>query len=343
MKIKTFIVTLATVAGLIVSTFTAVMTFVIIGEPIHSEMFIKISLTILSVLPIIAFLSLFSGTYLSRNSIFIQKRLAKIKNQKFTQSSDKFLIEEVNEINKDINYLSNQLETLIGDLKQKNHNLSNLLISMSHDIKTPMTIINGYIEEIEDGLVSKKQLPETLDYMKKEINFLNELTIDMLEFISSMERHKAKEQIILYYFIENEVFPHLPKNENIQLINKIDKDLVIKFNKIDLKKICINIICNAIKHIEKGYVKVSSKDENIYFENNGSKIEKEYSKKIFEPFFTTSKSKNRKNRKYRKNGFGLGLSVVSNLSANNSYKCILKSSDEEKTIFSLEKDEVAIK
>lgn len=343
MKIKTFIVILATVAGLIVSTFTAVMTFVIIGKPICSVMLIKISLTVLSVLPVIGFLSLFSGTYLSRKFLFIQERLAKIRDQEFTQNNSKNFISEVHEINDDINYLSNQLETLIGDLRQKNHNLSNLLISMSHDIKTPITIINGYIEEIEDGLVSKKQLPEALDYMKKEINFLNELTVDMLEFISSMERHKAKEKIILYYFLENELFPLLPKNENVQLINEINKDLVIEFNKIDLKKICINIICNAIKHIEKGYVKVYSEGENIYFENNGNKIEKEYSQKIFDPFFTTSKSKNRKNRKNRKNGFGLGLSIVSNLSTNNSYKCSLKSSDEEKTIFSLEKKEIIIK
>ncbi|RXK03841.1 hypothetical protein CRV02_01200 [Arcobacter sp. CECT 8989] len=340
MKIKTFIVILATVAGLIVSTFTAVMTFVIIGKPICSVMLIKISLTVLSVLPVIGFLSLFSGTYLSRKFLFIQERLTKIRDQEFTQNNSKNFISEVHEINDDINYLSNQLETLIGDLRQKNHNLSNLLISMSHDIKTPITIINGYIEEIEDGLVSKKQLPEALDYMKKEINFLNELTVDMLEFISSMERHKAKEKIILYYFLENELFPLLPKNENVQLINEINKDLVIEFNKIDLKKICINIICNAIKHIEKGYVKVYSEGENIYFENNGNKIEKEYSQKIFDPFFTTSKSKNRKNRK---NGFGLGLSIVSNLSTNNSYKCSLKSSDEKKTIFSLEKKEIIIK
>ncbi|RXJ90534.1 hypothetical protein CRV01_05095 [Arcobacter sp. CECT 8983] len=340
MKIKTFIVTLATIAGLIVSTFTAVMTFVIIGEPIHSEMFIKISLTVLAVLPVIAFFSLVSGTYLSKNSIFIQKRLAKIKDQEFNQDNSKFFITEVNEINDDINYLSNQLETLIKDLRQKNHNLSNLLVSMAHDIKTPITIINGYIEEIEDGLISKEQLPETLDYIKKEIEFLNELTVDILEFISSIKKYRTKEKILLYYFIENEVFPLLPKNQNIQYINKINKDLEIRFNKIDLKKICINIMCNAIKHIEKGYIKIYTKEENIYFENNGTKIEKEYSQKIFEPFFTTSKSKNRKNRKNKKSGFGLGLSIVGNLSLNNSYRCSLKSSDEEKTIFSLEKKEI---
>lgn len=338
MRIKTFIVVLATVAGLIVSTFTAIMTFVIIGKPICSVILIKISLTVLSVLPVIALLSFFSGTYLSRKFIFIQDRLVKIRKQEFTQNSDNHLISEVNEINDDINFLSNQLEILIGDLRQKNHNLSNLLISMSHDIKTPITIINGYIEEIEDNLIPKQRLPETLEYMKKEIDFLNELTIDMLEFISSMEKHKRKEKILLYYFIENELFPLLPKDKNIKLLNEVNKDFQIEFNKVDLKKICVNIFCNAIKHTQDGYVKIYTRNEEVFFENNGEMIKQKYAKKIFEPFFTTSKSKNRKKRK---NGFGLGLSIVSNLCLNNTYRCSLVSSDENKTIFILKKEQKA--
>lgn len=333
MKIKTFIVLLATVAGLIVSIFTAVMTFVIIGEPICSIMLIKISLTVLSVLPVIALLSFFSGTYLSKKFKFIELRLEKIRKQKFNQNNSKHIIAEVQEMNDDINFLSNQLEELFSDLRQKNHNLSNLLISMSHDIKTPITIINGYIEEIEDGLIKPDKMPSVLNHMKKEIEYLDELTVDMLGFISSMEQKKPKEKILLYYFLENEVFPILALNEKIELKNEIDKDFVIKFNKIDLKKICINILSNAIKYTKKGYVKVYMQDDSILFQNNGEEIKSEFKNKIFEPFFTISKSKNRKN-----SGFGLGLSIVNNLSKNNDYKCILKSSDSEKTIFSLEVD-----
>jgi signal transduction histidine kinase len=332
MKIKTFIVILATIAGLIVSTFTAIMTFVIIGVPIGKIMMIKISLTILSVLPVIGLLSFFSGTYLSKKFQFIQSRIEKIRNQKFTVDKNKHLINEINEINNDINFLSNQLKSLISDLKEKNHNLSNILMSMSHDIKTPLTIINGYIEEMEDGLIKKEQIPDTLAYMKKEIHYLDELTIDMLAFISSMEKYKSKESLVLYDFILEDILPRLPIRDEISLINEINKDIILEFNKIDLKKICINIISNALKHTDNGYIKIYTKENNIYFENNGEKIEEKYKNKIFEPFFTTSKSKNRKNRK---NGFGLGLSIVDNLSKNNDYKCKLESSSEKKTLFSI--------
>ena len=332
MKIKTFIVVLATIAGLIVAIFTALMTFLIIGETLCSTKIIKITLTVLAVLPIIALLSFFSGTYLSRKFKFIELRLEKIREQKFNHNSSKHLITEVQEMNDDINFLSNQLNELIIDLRQKNQNLSNLLISMSHDIKTPITIINGYIEEIEDGLISSDKMPFTLNHMKKEIKYLDELTVDMLGFISSMERKKAKEKILFFYFLENEIFPLLPNDRKVELINNIKKDFIINFNRIDLKKVCLNILQNSIKYTKDGYIEIFNKNNNIYFQNNGEEIKTQYKEKIFEPFFTISKSKNRKN-----SGFGLGLSIVSNLSKNNDYKCSLKSSDSLKTVFSLEK------
>jgi len=333
MKIKTFIVVLATIAGLIVSIFTALMTFIIIGETLCSTKIIKITLTVLAVLPVIALLSFFSGTYLSKKFKFIEMRLEKIREQKFNHNSSNHLITEVQEMNDDINFLSNQLNELIIDLKQKNQNLSNLLISMSHDIKTPITIINGYIEEIEDGLISNDKMPFVLDHMKKEIKYLDELTVDMLGFISSMEKKKSKETILFSEFLDNEIFPLLINDKKVELINKIEKDFTINFNKIDLKKVCLNILQNAIKYTKEGYIKVFNEKNNIYFQNNGEEIKVQFKDKIFEPFFTISKSKNRKN-----SGFGLGLSIVNNLSKNNEYKCSLKSSDTSKTVFVLEKN-----
>jgi len=230
-----------------------------------------------------------------------------------------------------MNFLSMNMDGLIKDLKQKNQNLSDLLISMAHDIKTPLTIVNGYIDEIEDGLITAEQLPSVLVHMKDEVKFLDELTIDMLAYITSMQNHKIKTDIKLYDLIEDEIFPILSKNKSISYINDIDKNFRIKFNKIDLKKICINLLSNAIKHTDNGYIKIYLEDEDIVFENSGEKIDEAYQHQIFEPFFTISKSKNRKT-----SGFGLGLSIVKNLSLNNGYTCYLSSSDEKKTVFKLE-------
>lgn len=332
MKIKFFLVAVYTAAGLGISAFTAFMTFVIIGVPIGVKMTFHIVLTILSVLPVIILISYFLGRYLSKKFNFIDFRLENIKQENFTKVKTKNFIYEIGEIEENINFLSNRLDTLINRLKEKNQNLSDLLVSMAHDIKTPITVLNGYIEEMEDGLVAEKDLQYTYERMKTEIRFIDELTVDMLDFISSLSNHRERSEIELYTFIENEILPMLPNRKDILYINEVEENFICSFNRVDLKKICLNILNNAVKHTEKGYIKVGINNQTVIFENSGKEIPLRYRDKIFEPFFTVSKSKNRK-----KSGFGLGLSIVKNLSKNNGYRCYLKSSDRYKTVFCLEK------
>ena len=330
MKIKSFIIILYAVAGLIISALSAFMTFVIINEPIGMKMFLKIVLEVLLLLPIVILISYYFGKYLSDKFSFIQERLKIIEREDFTQNETYNVIQEINQINQSMNLLSTQMDNLIKDLKQKNQNLSNLLVSMAHDVKTPITILNGYIDEIQDGLVEEEKLPFILSSMKQEVEFLNELTIDMLNFISSMQAPKEREKINLYRLLEDEVLPIIMRKNLVEFINDIDKKFVIEFNKTDLKKICINLLSNAYRHTKQGYIKVEVRDNTVCFENSGEEIKEEYKEKIFEPFFTISKSKNRK-----QSGFGLGLSIVKNLSNTNGYECYLKESDSDKTSFYL--------
>ena len=330
MKIKYFLVIIYTVAGLTISTLSSFMTYVIIGQKIGYKMFMEISLTILFLTPLIGIISYLLGKYLSNKFSFIKSRLQNIKEERYTKDINRYSIKEIEEINQDINFLSVQIETLISDLKQKNQNLSNLLISMAHDIKTPITILNGYVEEIEDGIVSTDEMPQVLEHMKEEVKFLDELTIDILNFITSTQKNKIKQKINFYSLVQKEIFPILPKREDLKYINEIDKDFLIEFNQIDLKKVSLNLINNAIRHTKNGYIKIYNDKESIIFENNGEEIHEEFKDKIFEPFFTISKSKNRK-----KSGFGLGLSIVKNLCSNNGYTCTLQRSDTIKTVFLL--------
>lgn len=334
MKIKYFLIIIYTIAGFFISILSSFLTYIIIGKPIGMPMVIQIILVVIFLTPVIGVVSFFLGRYLSKKFHFINTRLEEIKNENYTKNISQNRIIEINNINNNMNFLSAQIKHLIDDLKQKNQNLSNLLISMAHDIKTPITIVNGYIEEIKDGMISEDDMPLVLEHMREEIKFLDEITVDMLKFITSMQEHKITENINLYKFIQNEVFTILQKKDDVVLINDIDKSFVITFNKMDLKKVCINILTNALKFTNSGYIKVYVDKKYILFENNGEKIEKEFKDKIFEPFFTISKSKNRK-----KSGFGLGLSIVNNLCQNNQYICYLYCSDTKKTIFSIKPKE----
>ena len=330
MRIKSFIIIIYIIAGLLISATSSFMTYLIIGVPIGMTMFIKIISAILLTLPIIGLISYFFSKFLSNKFQIIQNRLNNIKEENFEIVQSDNIIFEINHINKDMNDLSSKLNKLISELKEKNSNLSTLLISMSHDIKTPITILNGYIEEIEDGLVNEEKLPEVLNNMKNEVKFLNELTVDMVDYISSMKNQKPKVTINLYEFMQNEILILLPKDSEIKIINDISNDFIIEFNKMDLKKVLLNILFNACKHTSNGYIRIYIQNDEVLIENNGQAIPNEYYKKIFEPFFTVDKSKNR-----QKNGFGLGLSIVKNLCQNNLYFVYLKSSDTDKTIFSI--------
>ncbi len=332
MKIKYFLVIIYAIAGLIISILSSFMTYMIIDKPIGYKMIVQIALVILFLTPLIGIISYFLGKYLSSKFNFIKFRLQDIKEERYTKDASKYRIKEIEEINQNINFLAVQIETLISDLKQKNQNLSNLLISMAHDIKTPITILNGYVEELEDGIVSADEMPQVLEHMKEEVKFLDELTVDILNFITSTQKDKARQKINIYSLIQNEVLSMLSKREDLKYINEIDKNLLIEFNKIDFKKVSLNLFNNAIRHTKNGYIKIYSDNSSIIFENNGEKIDEKFKEKIFEPFFTISKSKNRK-----ESGFGLGLSIVKNLCLNNGYTCSLQSSDTIKTVFLLKK------
>ncbi len=311
------------------------MTYIIIDKPIGYKMVVQIALVILFLTPLIGIISYFLGKYLSNKFDFIKFRLQNIKEEKYTTNTSKSGILEIEEINQNINFLSVQLETLIQDLKQKNQNLSNLLISMAHDIKTPITILNGYVEEIEDGIVTVEDMPKVLEQMKEEVKFLDELTIDILNFITSSQKDKARQKINLFSLMQNEIFTMLPKREDLQYLNETNKNFLLEFNKTDLKKVSLNLLNNALRHTKNGYIKVYTKEDIVVFENSGEKIGEEFKDKIFEPFFTISKSKNRK-----KSGFGLGLSIVKNLCLNNGYTCTLQSSDTIATKFIIKKRKI---
>ena len=318
-------------AGLAIAVFTSLMTYVIIGKPIKMPMIKQIIMVVLSVAPAIGVLSYFFAHYLSKKFVFIERRLERVKAQDFEPDESHTALVEINDINRNINYLAEKMDRLIEDLKQKNKTLSDLLVSMAHDIKTPITILTGHIEEIEDGMVEKKMLPEVLVQMKEELAFMDELTVDMLQYIESMGSKRVKRDIAVFDVTQDKVLPLLPYKEGVTVINTINEDLRLSFNCTDLKRISVNLLMNAVKFTERGYVKVYNEGDTIVFENTGTKIDLDLREEIFEPFYTVDKSKNRK-----QSGFGLGLSIVKNLSAHNGYHCYLYASNDEKTVFKLE-------
>lgn len=238
------------------------------------------------------------------------------------------------ESNGELKRISLQLEESVLGLKHNNQNLSTIIKSLSHDIKTPLTIINGYLEEMDDGLVECEEIPKATAILKRETAYLNELTSEVIGYIQSKEIIIDKKEVVfLKEFLDVEVFPLLRTADGVKFKCEIGTTDKILFNRTSLKKILVNLLHNASKYTTNGYIITRVINNDITIEDTGIGIDPQFSQAIFEPFFGLDESRNRD-----KNGFGLGLSIASNLAKTNGYKLELDNSYRNGCRFVLRKE-----
>ncbi len=315
MNAKTYLIVYYSIAGVIISLFTAVMTYFIIGVPIGSKMMFKIFLTVLATLPIIGILSYLIGRCLSERLAAISHCLNDISEDKFLTDKHEESITDISAIHDSIHQLSHRLEESISKLKNSNQQLNNMILSLSHDIKTPLTIIEGYLEELEDDIVSEEQKPAVIATLKKETAYINELSSEVIHYLQSLENKAEKETILLKEFLHEEVCPLLRVEKSVTLKCEIEEDFTLLFDRMALKNILVNLLHNATKHTKEGSITIKSFGKSIVVEDTGVGIDSKDAEIIFEPFYCLDESKNRE-----KNGFGLGLSIAKNLALTNGYK-----------------------
>jgi len=296
--------------------------FIIIASLLISNNIIKVIKTIVRITSNIS-----NGNLEERIQISTKNELGELaesvnKMADFMVNRHAITKEEVVKKTKELQKISSQLEESNLELAKNNKNLNTIIQSLSHDIKTPLTIINGYLEELDDGLVTCDELPKVTAILKKETAYLNELATEVIGYIQSKEITVNKqENIQLKEFLIAEVFPLLRVGDGVKLTCELDEEFTIKFNRTALKKILINLLHNASKYTKDGYITTKVINNEVIIQDTGIGIDPQYSQMIFEPFFGLDESRNREN-----NGFGLGLSIASNLAKNNGYKLKLDTS-----------------
>lgn len=313
MSFKKLLIIVYSVAGLMIALFTAVMTYVIIGEHIGPKMFSKIALVVILAMPIIALISYGIGRYFFRKFTRIDTRLEQIAQGEFYTIEPIEQIEELRNIHHSITILSARLSSSIEALRAHNRVISDMTVSFAHDVKTPLTIIDGYMEEIRDGMIGEQELPATIDKLKQETAYINDLSTDILEYVHSMRTQRDAEQIVLNNLID-EITGRIMLFPNTRWDIDIPADSVIRFNRMDLKKLLINLLHNSAKFTSQGSIRICIEGKSIVVQDTGIGIDPEYFPRLFEPYSTADKSRNR-----QKSGLGLGLSIAKNLAFNNGY------------------------
>lgn len=217
----------------------------------------------------------------------------------------------------DVDFLSRVADYLSIAIKESNmYNHSEFISNVSHELKTPLSIISGYA-----GALLNLEKPDCettnrfLQIIKNNAGRLNKL-IDNLLFISTIEKkldHKNMvfEELKVTDLIKNSIklCDEKIKSKNIKIEKSIENIIIKKANIILLQQLLINLITNAINYSEShSLIRINAmKNGNeilISIEDNGCGIKKEHLTNIFERFYRVDKSRNRET-----GGTGLGLSI----------------------------------
>lgn len=207
-----------------------------------------------------------------------------------------------------------QLE--IANFKTKNllKSREQLISTVSHDLKTPLSTIVGYSELLGNSDVNTKQ-SYFIKNIKNSSEYITQLVQDLLDF-SQIEAGKISIEKVPFLVPEiiDEVAKSIQtvyKQKNIDLIINVDEKLNSRIvgDPFRLKQILSNIIGNAYKFTEQGFIRISAyiSDENFFtitIEDTGIGIEKGNQKLVFEEFAQANEGIE---KKY--GGTGLGLSI----------------------------------
>ena len=193
-----------------------------------------------------------------------------------------------------------------------------LISNISHDLKTPITAVKGYIEGIMDGVADT---PEKMDrYVRTIYNKTNEMDhlINELTFYSKIDTNRIPYTFsklnVEDYFADcaEEVGLEL-ETRGIELVyaNYVEKDVMVIADGEQIRRVIHNIISNAIKYMDKpkGIIQIRIKDVGdfiqIEIEDNGKGIGPKDLPYIFDRFYRTDASRNSS-----QGGSGIGLSIV---------------------------------
>ena len=193
-----------------------------------------------------------------------------------------------------------------------------LISNISHDLKTPITAIKGYVEGIMDGVADT---PEKMEkYIRTIYNKANEmdLLINELTLYSKIDTNR-----IPYNFTTlsvNEYFDDCAEDLKLELeqrdvefgyFNYVEEDIRIIGDAEQLKRVINNIVTNSLKYMDKKRARINLRVKDVgdfiqvELEDNGKGIAAKDLPNIFDRFYRTDASRNSS-----KGGSGIGLSIV---------------------------------
>lgn len=232
--------------------------------------------------------------------------------------------DELGEVAYNINFMAEQLQELMQREKQAERSKMELITNVSHDLRTPLTSIAGYLNLLKND--NYQNLEEHKRYIQNAFNKTQQLTKlvdDLFEYtrLSGGAVQLVKKPVNVSNLLEQmltEIEPIIRDN-GLQLHTKREtEEMTAYVDAEQLVRAIDNLLMNAIKFsIKSGVISVSLNSQGgrirLSVVNEGEPIAKEKESQLFERFYKAEASRRERNRKNISPGAGLGLSIARNI------------------------------
>lgn len=235
--------------------------------------------------------------------------------------------DELGELAASFNHMAGTIQENIQELTEINRKQQQMLGSLAHELKTPMTAIMGYADTLLTVRLSDKRREQALQYIQKECSRLSRLSVKILELTGLYEEEKSG--MNLQSFQVGNFLNHIKALTGFTLKEK-EIQLEVQCSPLDLQKAAdvdlltsfvLNLVDNAGKASENGgKIRIIADDEALIVEDQGRGIAPEEIERVTEAFYMVDKSRSRK-----EGGAGLGLALCKEIADLHDWELTIES------------------
>ncbi|MBU7314838.1 sensor histidine kinase [Paenibacillus oleatilyticus] len=273
---------------------------------------------IIATLLLVLLASFYYSRGIARPLLRINHTTRKIAELDFSEKIPITTKDEIGDLSRNINELSDRLHSYIEQLqqdiekeKQLEHTRKEFISGVSHELKTPLSVIQSCLSILRDGVASHKR-DHYFAAMENEVKKMDLLIVDMLDLAKyESGTYKMKMDSFAIDDVIGQVCEKLAieiEQKQLQLHLQLSPAIVIA-NQHRIEQVIVNFLTNAIRHTpERESIYVSTVEERdtvmVRIENKGASIPDEYLEKIWDRFYRAEPSRHRST-----GGTGLGLAI----------------------------------